>query len=231
MIAATLIPMVDRALHRRGRDRRRERDLPGPRRDQAGADPVDLPGSCGGGRPRHHSRDVASPASRVDGAHIVTLLTSWGEDLDTHAPLPEYPRPQLVRPSWQSLNGHWECAFTPFAASDPLAVADPRAASRATSITRSWCPSHPRPPCRASGARRLLTRRCGTAVGSPPPKSPHLTIASCCTSVPWTSPAGSRSMASRSAVTPADTCPSRSTSRGLSRTAAPTTSSSSRCAT
>ena len=56
----------------------------------------------------------------------MTLLTSWGEDLDTHAPLPEYPRPQLVRPSWESLNGHWECTFTPFAASDPLAVADPR---------------------------------------------------------------------------------------------------------
>ena len=54
----------------------------------------------------------------------MTLLTAWGEDLDTHAPLPEYPRPQLVRSRWQNLNGRWECAFTPFAASDPLSVAD-----------------------------------------------------------------------------------------------------------
>ena len=56
----------------------------------------------------------------------MTLLTSWGEHLDKSAPLPEHPRPQLVRPGWQSLNGYWECTFTPFAASDPLAVADPR---------------------------------------------------------------------------------------------------------
>ncbi len=57
----------------------------------------------------------------------MSLLTSWGEQLDTDAPLPEHPRPQLVRPGWQSLNGPWECAFTPFAASDPVAVADPLA--------------------------------------------------------------------------------------------------------
>ena len=56
----------------------------------------------------------------------MTLLTAWGEDLDTHAPLPEHPRPQLMRSGWQNLNGRWECAFTPFAASDPLSVADPR---------------------------------------------------------------------------------------------------------
>ncbi len=55
----------------------------------------------------------------------MTLLTTWGEDLATHAPLPEHPRPQLLRSGWQSLNGRWDCAFTPFAASDPLAVADP----------------------------------------------------------------------------------------------------------
>ena len=55
----------------------------------------------------------------------MTLLTTWGEQLDRDAPLPEYPRPQLVRPGWRSLNGRWECTFTPFPASDPLAVADP----------------------------------------------------------------------------------------------------------
>ena len=53
------------------------------------------------------------------------MLTPWGERLDREAPLPEYPRPQLVREGWTTLNGVWTYAITPFAASDPLAVADP----------------------------------------------------------------------------------------------------------
>lgn len=40
------------------------------------------------------------------------LTTVWGERMDRRAPLPEYPRPQLVREHWQSLNGEWQCAFT-----------------------------------------------------------------------------------------------------------------------
>lgn len=40
------------------------------------------------------------------------LLTVWGEQLDTENPLPEYPRPQLVRESFQSLNGRWRYAIT-----------------------------------------------------------------------------------------------------------------------
>ncbi|MDL9978879.1 glycoside hydrolase family 2 protein [Microbacterium sp. ASV49] len=55
----------------------------------------------------------------------MTLLTPWGEALDPDAPLPQYPRPQLVRGRWQNLNGRWSCAFTPFRENDPLAVADP----------------------------------------------------------------------------------------------------------
>jgi beta-galactosidase/beta-glucuronidase len=41
------------------------------------------------------------------------VLTRWGRDLDPDRPLPEYPRPQLVRPddSWTSLNGRWKYAF------------------------------------------------------------------------------------------------------------------------
>lgn len=38
------------------------------------------------------------------------LLTEWGENLDTGAPLQEYPRPQLVRERWMNLNGEWEFA-------------------------------------------------------------------------------------------------------------------------
>lgn len=40
------------------------------------------------------------------------MLTRWGRDLDPDRPLPEHPRPQLVREGWLSLNGVWEHAFT-----------------------------------------------------------------------------------------------------------------------
>ncbi|SDS51360.1 Glycosyl hydrolases family 2 [Nocardioides scoriae] len=40
------------------------------------------------------------------------MTTRWGRELDPDAPLPEHPRPQLERPSWSSLNGRWEHAFT-----------------------------------------------------------------------------------------------------------------------
>jgi beta-galactosidase/beta-glucuronidase len=53
------------------------------------------------------------------------MLTPWGERLDASAPLPEYPRPQLVRDDWSNLNGVWRYAITPFAESDPLAVPEP----------------------------------------------------------------------------------------------------------
>jgi hypothetical protein len=36
-----------------------------------------------------------------------TLYTPWGETLDRAHPLPEYPRPQLVRQSYLNLNGPW----------------------------------------------------------------------------------------------------------------------------
>jgi beta-galactosidase/beta-glucuronidase len=40
------------------------------------------------------------------------VLTRWGRALDRERPLPEYPRPQLVRGTWANLNGIWEHAFT-----------------------------------------------------------------------------------------------------------------------
>jgi beta-galactosidase/beta-glucuronidase len=36
------------------------------------------------------------------------ILTQWGESLDAANPLPEYPRPQMVRKHWQNLNGLWD---------------------------------------------------------------------------------------------------------------------------
>ena len=58
----------------------------------------------------------------------MTLTTPWGEQLDADAPLPEYPRPQLARDGWLTLNGRWRYAVTDFADADPLAVPDPTGA-------------------------------------------------------------------------------------------------------
>ena len=38
------------------------------------------------------------------------LYTPWGETVDKACPLPEYPRPQLVRSSYLCLNGLWDYA-------------------------------------------------------------------------------------------------------------------------
>lgn len=40
------------------------------------------------------------------------ILTKWGENFDRNNPLPEYPRPQLVRDSYLNLNGVWNYAIT-----------------------------------------------------------------------------------------------------------------------
>ncbi len=41
------------------------------------------------------------------------ILTPWAEKVNPAKPLPEYPRPQLVRGNWQNLNGSWQYAITP----------------------------------------------------------------------------------------------------------------------
>jgi hypothetical protein len=46
------------------------------------------------------------------------LMTQWAALVDTNAPLPEYPRPQLVRADWLNLNGIWQ--FQPGATNDPV---------------------------------------------------------------------------------------------------------------
>ncbi|MEU4563200.1 LamG-like jellyroll fold domain-containing protein [Actinoplanes sp. NPDC023936] len=38
------------------------------------------------------------------------LTTPWGDRVDERHPLPEYPRPQLIRKDWLNLNGQWEFA-------------------------------------------------------------------------------------------------------------------------
>jgi beta-galactosidase/beta-glucuronidase len=43
------------------------------------------------------------------------LLTHWAADVDPACPLPDYPRPQLVRDNWVNLNGLWDYAIVPAA--------------------------------------------------------------------------------------------------------------------
>ena len=41
------------------------------------------------------------------------IKTRWVDDINPALPLPEYPRPQMVRQEWQNLNGLWQYAVTP----------------------------------------------------------------------------------------------------------------------
>ena len=40
------------------------------------------------------------------------MKTPWTDSVDREHPLPEYPRPQMVRGDWLNLNGPWEYAFS-----------------------------------------------------------------------------------------------------------------------
>ena len=40
------------------------------------------------------------------------IKSPWAEELNPAAPLPEYPRPQMVRADWMNLNGLWNYAIT-----------------------------------------------------------------------------------------------------------------------
>lgn len=44
----------------------------------------------------------------VENGSGYTMETRWSKDVDANNPLPEYPRPQLVRKQWQNLNGPWQ---------------------------------------------------------------------------------------------------------------------------
>jgi hypothetical protein len=47
------------------------------------------------------------------------LKTKWAAEVTPDKVLPEYPRPQMVRPNWQNLNGQWEYALADAAGSQP----------------------------------------------------------------------------------------------------------------
>ena len=52
-------------------------------------------------------------------AQQLDIPTRWTATVNPDAPLPEYPRPQLVRRDWQNLNGLWSYAITPTDAASP----------------------------------------------------------------------------------------------------------------
>lgn len=54
---------------------------------------------------------------KVNKSHI---LSPWALKVNPEAPLPEYPRPQLVRGNWKNLNGLWEYAIVPKGSERPL---------------------------------------------------------------------------------------------------------------
>ena len=43
---------------------------------------------------------------------MMTLATRWAEEAMCDLPLPEYPRPQMVRENWINLNGMFDYAIT-----------------------------------------------------------------------------------------------------------------------
>ncbi len=47
------------------------------------------------------------------------IKSPWATNVDPGKPLPEYPRPQLVREDWVNLNGLWEYAVQPKAGAKP----------------------------------------------------------------------------------------------------------------
>ncbi len=51
---------------------------------------------------------LCAPAAHAWAPKKAPLMTKWAAQVDPKAPLPEYPRPQLVRKNWQNLNGIWQ---------------------------------------------------------------------------------------------------------------------------
>ena len=48
------------------------------------------------------------------------ILTPWAEKVNSANPLPEYPRPQMIRENWKNLNGLWEYALQPKNENKPI---------------------------------------------------------------------------------------------------------------
>ncbi|WP_402464364.1 LamG-like jellyroll fold domain-containing protein [Isoptericola aurantiacus] len=71
------------------------------------------------------------------------ITTPWADDFDPANPLPEYPRPQLVRDDWENLNGYWDytaaqAGDTPADASYDEQIVVPYAVESALSGIERW---------------------------------------------------------------------------------------------
>jgi beta-galactosidase/beta-glucuronidase len=55
------------------------------------------------------SQKAQDPVWKISGDRITT---EWSSKVNPASPLPEYPRPQMVRSDWKSLNGLWDYAIT-----------------------------------------------------------------------------------------------------------------------
>lgn len=51
------------------------------------------------------------------------IVTLWASQVNPEQPLPEYPRPHMVRENWQNLNGLWDYAIAPEATGKDLPAA------------------------------------------------------------------------------------------------------------
>jgi hypothetical protein len=49
----------------------------------------------------------------------IPIETRWAKEVSPENALPEYPRPQMIRPNWTNLNGLWDYAITAKDASNP----------------------------------------------------------------------------------------------------------------
>ncbi len=64
---------------------------------------------------------ISAPATAQ--APPTKLRTKWAADVTPTHVLPEYPRPEMVRTGWQSLNGLWDYAIVEAAAPKPASFA------------------------------------------------------------------------------------------------------------
>jgi hypothetical protein len=66
---------------------------------------------------------VLSPAEEAWRPAPAPLMTRWAKEVSPENVWPEYPRPQMARTQWQSLNGLWQYAVSERAAVSPQAYA------------------------------------------------------------------------------------------------------------
>jgi len=60
----------------------------------------------------------------VENLSTYVMVTPWADDVDPDNPLPEYPRPGMVRDEWLNLNGRWQLEVLEADSETPLAAED-----------------------------------------------------------------------------------------------------------